>query len=139
MSNTKAKPNKKKVLLVVGIFAVIVAIFAGAYIAFGPSTTEGSKEVVIEVVDDQEKTASYTVNTDAEYLRQAMEEAEGLTFEGDESEYGLMLYTVNGVTADYNVNASYWAVYVGDEYATNGIDTQPVEDGQTYRIVYTTD
>lgn len=79
----------------------------------------------------------YNVKTDAEFLRQAMEETKGLTFSGTESEYGMMVETVNGETADYNADGAYWAFYVNDEYCNYGIDSQPVVDGEAYRIVYT--
>ncbi len=98
---------------------------------------EGSKAIVIEVVDNEQKTVTYNVKTDAEYLRQAMEEAEGLEFSGAESEYGMMVDTVNGITADYNVNGAYWSFYVNGGYCNYGIDTQPVQDGDTFRIEYT--
>jgi len=66
-----------------------------------------------------------------------MEEADGLTFDGDEGEYGMMVMTVNGETADYNVDQSYWSFYVNGEYCNYGIDTQPVADGDAFKIVYT--
>ena len=48
-----------------------------------------------------------------------------------------MVDTVNGILADYNTNGAYWAFYLGDEYCNYGIDQQPVQDGESYRIVYT--
>ena len=68
-----------------------------------------------------------------------MEEADGLTFSGAESEYGMMVDTVNGDLADYTADGAYWGFYVNGEYCNNGIDTQPVEDGDVFGIVYTTD
>lgn len=97
----------------------------------------GSKSVTIDVVNKAEEKTSYQVNTDAECLRQAMEEAEGLTFSGTESEYGMMVETVNGETADYNKDKAYWAFYINGEYCMYGIDSQPVADGDAFSIVYT--
>ena len=126
-----------KIAIALGALVVLVAVFTGLYFAFAPKASKGAKEIAIEVVDDKQNSKSYTVNTDAEYLRQAMEETKGLTFSGTESEYGLMVTTVNGVTADYNTDKAYWAFYVNGEYCSCGIDSQPVENGQKYRIVYT--
>jgi hypothetical protein len=56
----------------------------------------------------------YNHNTDAEYLRQALEEIEGLTVEGEESDYGLYVKTVNGITADYETDGAYWAFYTNE-------------------------
>ena len=125
-----------KVLLAL-IPVAIIAILAVVFIVFKPGTTSGSKKVEINVVNDKGETSSYSVKTDAEYLRQAMEETSGLEFSGEESEYGMMVIVVNGVTADYNVDQSYWAFYVNDEYCNYGIDEQPVTDGDVFKIEYT--
>ena len=51
----------------------------------------------------------------------------------------LMISSINGEVADYNVDSSYWSFYVNDEYCNYGIDTQPVKDGDAFAIVYTTE
>lgn len=129
--------KEKKKLLWVLIPVVVIAVLAAVFMAFKPGTTQGSKSVTINVVDDAGSNTSYAVKTDAEFLRQAMDEADGLTYSGDESEYGLMVTEVNGVVADYNVDQSYWAFYVNDDYCNYGVDTQPVTDGDVFRIEYT--
>lgn len=96
----------------------------------------GAKSITIEVVDNHGDSTMYDVRTDAEYLRQAMEEAQGLEFSGSESEYGMMVDTVNGVTADWNVDQSYWGFFVNGEYCNYGIETQPVTDGDAFQIIY---
>lgn len=133
---TKKASTKKIVIGLVALVAVI-ALLIGAYAMFGPKTTEGAKSITIEVIDNEQKSVVYEVNTDAEYLRQAMEEAKGLEFSGTESEYGLTLMTVNGVTADFNVDSSYWSIIVNGEYGMFGVDSQPVADGDAYQLVYT--
>ena len=97
---------------------------------------EGSKNIVIEVKDSEGNVTSYEVTTDAEFLRQAMDEAEGLTYDGSDSEYGMMVEVVNGEQAIYSEDNAYWAFYVNGEYGNYGIDSQPVTDGDTYSIVY---
>jgi len=77
------------------------------------------------------------VQTDAEYLRQVMDEAEGLTYGGADSEYGIMIDSINGVRADYTLDGAYWSFYVNGEYCNYGIDTQPVADGDVFKIEYT--
>lgn len=132
----KRKMDRKVAIGIVALVAA-VALLAVVFFLFRQKPVEGSKAITIEVVDDEQKTVTYDVKTDAEYLRQAMEEAEGLEFSGSESEYGMMVTTVNGVTADYNVNGAYWSFYVNGEYCNYGIETQPVLDGDAFRIVYT--
>ncbi len=131
------KRMDKKVIFGAAVLAAAVVMMAAGFFLFREKPVEGSKAIVIEVVDNEQKTVTYNVKTDAEYLRQAMEEAEGLEFSGAESEYGMMVDTVNGITADYNVNGAYWSFYVNGGYCNYGIDTQPVQDGDTFRIEYT--
>ena len=131
--------NSKKVIIGAVVLVAVVAILAIVYNLFRVKPVEGPKAVTIEVTGKSGEVKSYEVKTDAEYLRQVMEEAEGLTFSGAESEYGLMVDTVNGETADYSADSSYWSFYVNGEYCNYGIETQPVEDGDVFGIVYTTD
>lgn len=137
METENRKKKTGKVVLGVVILAAVIAVFACIFVKFSEKPVEGSKEITIEVVDDKEQSTKYEVNTDAEFLRQAMEETDGLTFDGDESEYGLMISSVNGITADFNINGAYWSFYVNDEYCQYGVDTQPVTDGDAFAIVYT--
>ena len=65
-----------------------------------------------------------------------MEEAEGLTFDGYDSEFGFSITAINDITADFNVDSSYWGFYVNGEYCNYGISSQPVEDGDAFQIVY---
>lgn len=133
----EAKKSKKKVIIGIAALAAAAALMAVVFFVFREKPVEGSKQVTIEVVNQAEETTSYTVRTDAEYLCQAMEEADGLTFSGTESEYGMMIDTVNGERADYTLDGAYWSFYVNDAYCNYGIDTQPIEDGDTFSIVYT--
>lgn len=61
---------------------------------------DGAKTITIAVTDDQDATIVYETTTNAQYLRQAMEDTKDLTFQGTEGQYGLMLDTINGLTAE---------------------------------------
>lgn len=134
---TDTKKTNKKILFGILALAAVIAVLAAVYFAFREKPVSGSKSVTIEVVNKARETTSYEVKTDAEYLRQAMEEAEGLTFSGTEGEFGMVVDTVNGETANFNTDGAYWAFYVNEEYCNYGIDTQPVMDGDTFTITYT--
>ena len=120
---------KKSVKIILGVSGVVVLIAAlvAVWMIFGAKPQEGAKKITIEVINSADESTIYELNTDAEYLRQAMDEAEGLTYDGTEGEYGIMISTVNGEVADYNVNG---------EYCNYGIDTQPVLDGDAFVIEY---
>lgn len=128
--------KNKKIIAIVAVILLVLAMSA-VYFTFSEKSVEGQKQVVIEVVGKDETSTVYKVDTDAEYLLGAMEDAESLTFEGEDGPYGMSVSTVNGVRADYTLDGAYWAFYVGEEYCNYGVSEQPIADGETYRIVYT--
>lgn len=130
--------NSKAKKIIVAVFVVIlVVVMAVVYIQFGEKAVEGSKNITISVVDSQQKVTEYELSTDSEYLRQAMEEADGLEFSGTESEYGMMVEVVNGESAVFATDGAFWNFYVNGQYCNYGIDTQPIADGDAFEIVYT--
>ncbi|HIT31078.1 MAG TPA: DUF4430 domain-containing protein [Candidatus Scatomorpha stercoravium] len=96
------------------------------------SLGEGAMTIAVDVTAG-EKTVKLSVATDAENLRDALEPL-GL-IAGDESELGLYIKTVNGISADYEADGYYWALYIGGEYASTGVDATPVADGGEYALV----
>lgn len=133
----ETKKCNKKALIEVGILVVVLAAMAAVFFIFRPKPAEGSKSITIEVINSAQESKMYELKTDAEYLRQAMEEAKGLEFSGSESEeFGLTLITVNGEDTDFN-NGSYWGIFVNGEYGMYGVDSQPVYDGDAFQLVYT--
>lgn len=95
---------------------------------------EGKNSLIVEV-KAADQTVTFTVNTDKKTVGDALLENELIA--GDESEYGLYMKTVNGITADYDVDQSYWAFYVNDEYATAGVDATEIEKDAKYKLEYT--
>lgn len=102
------------------------------------SESESVSEITMTVLvtDDKGETKEHVIKTTAAMLRGALEQ-ENL-IEGEESEYGLYVKTVDGLTADYDTDGAYWAFYDGnDEYLMTGVDTTPISDGAVFKIVYT--
>lgn len=91
---------------------------------------EGAVAFTFEVVDGEGNTTYFTVNTDKTTVGEALLD-NGLV-EGEDSDYGLYVKTVNGITADYDVDQTYWAFYVDGEYAMTGVDSTDVVAGSTY-------
>lgn len=140
-ANNKNTGKKRKGLLILGIsaLAVLIGLFLILFSVFGPKTTEGSKKVTLSVVSESGDATDYEAKTDALVLQELMDELEddGFTYGGAESEYGLMVDTINGVRADYTLDGAYWSFYVNDAYCNYGISEQPVNDGDAFSIVYT--
>jgi len=91
---------------------------------------EGSTQFTFTVVDKEGTETQYEIHTDKETVGDALLEL-GL-IAGDESEYGLYVKTVNGITADYDVDGVYWAFYINGEYASTGVDSTTITEGDTY-------
>ena len=95
---------------------------------------EGSKTVVVEVKVG-EQAITFTVKTDKDTVGAALLEHNLIA--GDEGQFGLYLKTVNGITADYDVDRSYWAFYINGEYAMTGVDGAKITEGEIYKLEYT--
>lgn len=95
---------------------------------------DGEKTVVVEV-KVEEQMITFTVNTDKETVGEALLEHELIA--GEDGQYGMYIKTVNGITADYDVDQSYWAFYADGEYAMAGIDMTEIDEDVTYQLAYT--
>ena len=94
---------------------------------------KGEKTVVVEVAVE-EQVVTFTINTDKDTVGDAL--IEHNLIEGEEGAYGLYIKKVNGITADFDVDQSYWAFYVNGEYAMTGVDMTEINEGDIYRIEY---
>lgn len=103
---------------------------AGGTFEDGATLGEGATQFTFTVVGTNGNETTATVNTDAATLGEALVDLGIIA--GDDSEYGLYVKTVNGETLDYDKDGKYWALYVGDQYATSGVDSTPIEAGATY-------
>ena len=91
---------------------------------------EGQTEFTFIVVDKDGNETVFEIHTDKETVGDALLEHDLIA--GEESAYGLYVKTVNGITADYDVDQTYWAFYVNGEYATSGVDSTKVTAGDSY-------
>ncbi|MBQ2324676.1 MAG: DUF4430 domain-containing protein [Clostridia bacterium] len=85
---------------------------------------------VVRDIDGSEK--SFTVKTDAKTVGEALLAVDMI--EGEDGQYGLYVKKVNGITADFDVDATYWAFYINGEYAMTGVDTTDIVAGATYML-----
>ena len=91
---------------------------------------EGATVFYFNVVDKDGAETKFEIHTDKTVVGDALLEL-GL-IEGEEGDYGLYIKKVNGITADYETDGTYWAFYVGDEYGMTGVDMTNIEAGATY-------
>ena len=91
---------------------------------------EGATVFYFNVVDKDGKETKFEIHTDKTVVGDALQEL-GL-IEGEQGDYGLYVKKVNGITADYNVDGTYWAFYIGDDYGMTGVDMTDITPGATY-------
>ena len=91
---------------------------------------EGDTQFAFTVVDAENNETEFEIHTDKKTVGEALLDV-GL-IAGEEGDYGLYVKTVNGVIMDFEEDGAYWAFYVGDEYATTGVDSTEIEEGTTY-------
>ena len=91
---------------------------------------EGETMFLFTVVDKDENETNYEIHTDKDVVGDALLDLELIA--GEDGDFGLYVKTVNGITADYDVDQTYWAFYVNGEYAMSGVDTTEVEEGASY-------
>ena len=127
--------KNQKVLIAAAALIVLIAVLAGVYFTARPATVAGAKAIAVTVVHADGSAKEFRYYTDEEYLGPVLL-TEGLV-EGEEGPYGLTINAVDGEKADWNENQSYWALYVGEDYAVTGADSTPVKDGDSFRLVYT--
>lgn len=127
---------KKKQLIAVICFCSLVLSFFLVWYFTRPDPVSGRKTITLEVVHGNGSTADFTVETDSENLRGALEQVEGL-ISGEESLYGLMVYTVDGETADWGRDQSWWCLTKSAEWLDTGLDDTLIADGDHYEFTYT--
>ena len=98
-----------------------------------PAAASVSFKVIVTDLDGNESSFEYT--SSAASVGEVLV-AEGL-IEGHETEYGLYIDTVNGITADWDKDQTYWAFYINGEYATTGIDSTEIAADTTYGLTLT--
>ena len=103
-------------------------------------TTMGEGYMTVDVyVTAADKSVKLTVKTDEEKLGAALL-ALGI-IEGDMGEFGIYIKVVNGMTADYDVDTSWWGFnkVLPDgtrETMMTGVDGVTIADGEAYELIY---
>lgn len=96
----------------------------------GKTYGTGATAFTLSVVDKEGQTVTVTINTDKKTVGEALTELNLIS--GTDSEYGLMVDTVNGIHLNWDEDQMYWAFYIDGEYAQTGVDSTDVVAGSTY-------
>jgi len=99
-------------------------------------TELGSGEKTLEVqVVALDNSITFTIHSDKETVGEALTEHK--LIEGERGSYGIYVKKVNGITADYDTDKTYWAFTKNGESMMTGVDGAEFKDGEHYELVYT--
>jgi hypothetical protein len=128
---------------VVSLLLVLFCVAAASLTACGLGTTdlgatiiaekevgEGAKTITFTAVDGDKQATVFTVHTDAEFLRDALDPHGIIVAEGT------WVTTVNGITADSG-KQEWWMLYEGTQPSNYGVDELRIKDGGEYTFVLT--
>lgn len=91
----------------------------------------GDKTIMVEVVAE-EQSITFTLKTDKETLADAL--TEHALIEGEDGAYGLYIKKVNGITADYDIDQTYWSLSKNGEMLMTGVSSTAIADGEHYEL-----
>ena len=129
--------NKKTRNIIIAV-AVLLVLVVGALLVwnhFKPEAQVGGKSITFEVVHKDGSKKDFQIQTEAENLRGALEQQEGL-IAGSDSEYGLFVETIDGETADMEAQ-EWWCFTKGGESLMTGVDDTMIADGEQYEATLT--
>lgn len=96
------------------------------------STTQvASKEINVIVIGKDKDKKEIVIKTSQKYLRGALDEAN--LIQGENSEYGLMVTTVDGYEAD-NTNQEWWCFIQNGKSCEKGVDQTEIKNGDKIEI-----
>lgn len=106
-----------------------------AYYTEDTELGEGATTITVQVVAE-DKTVTFTIHTDAGNLEEAL--STHSLVDGDRTEFGMYIKTVNGIRADYELDDGYyWSITKNGEMLMTGATAEIIEDGAKYEITRT--
>ena len=117
------------------VFAVLIAAMVLCTACTQAEPQVGTKTITVQIIVDGTDTVTKSIQTDAEYLRGALEEEDLIA--GEESQYGLFVKTVNGITVD-DAKQQWWCFTKGGKDLFTGVDDTLIADGDKFEITLKT-
>ena len=123
---------QKKQTKIAGILLVLCCVLALiVFFQTRPDTAAGEKHITISVVHSDSSKSTFSYDTDAEYLGEALTEQN--LAEGTEGPYGMFITTVDGETAD-DSKEQRWCITKDGEMVNTGADQTPIQDQDQFEL-----
>jgi hypothetical protein len=130
--------NKMKIIIPALLFLAVIAVFVTVYITTRPKPSEetaGAKKITVLVVVPDQETKEFTIQTDADFLRQALDQEKLIG--GNEGEFGFYITEVNKIKAD-DSKQQWWCITKRGEEIFYGVDEILIMDGDQYELTLKT-
>ena len=127
--------QKHKIGIAVTVLAAAMVLFGVVFWLNRPVGAQGEKTIAVQIVAADQSDKTYTITTQEKFLRGALEQESLIA--GEESQYGLFVKTVDGVTADDSLQ-QWWCFTKDGVSLETGVDTTPIADGDHFEITLTT-
>lgn len=97
--------------------------------------TDTANKITVEVVHKDKTVKTFNLKTMDETLDKVL--VNNKIVEDNQGDYGLYILVADGEKADYDVDASYWALQINGTDSMVGASDVKINNGDTYRLVYT--
>lgn len=122
--------NKKTKIISAVVLVVLIAAMVVVAVVNKPVSGEGQKTVTIEVISERDGlNESETISTDYETVGEILHDLDYCSWE--DSSYGTYVTGFYDKMEDID-NQYWWCFIVNGETSMNGVDSQPVVDGDVY-------
>ncbi len=128
------KTNTPKIIFSLAALIIVIAALLCVYRFMKGDTSQGSKNITVEVVHKDASTKTFEYDTDREYLGEVL--ADEALIAGEEGAYGLFITSVDGETAD-DANQEWWRITKDGEQLNTSADQTPIADGEKYELTLT--
>ena len=128
--------NKKLINVLSIVLAVVLVVVGIVLVVKGKSNSKSSsdvKNITFTVITEDGK-KEFKISTERDFLGAALTDEK--LIEGTESEYGLFVNAVNGISAD-DSNQEWWSFTKDGEMLPSGVDTTPITDGDSFEATLT--
>ena len=130
--------KKKKKIIVASIIVVALVAIIGVAVFIVNKGKGVKKEKIVEknitvIIENPEvEVKEYKVVTKGKYVKDALDDAEGLEIEYDERFEEVDIIAING--RERTMKREYWDYTINGEHKTNTIESQKIADGDTIKV-----
>lgn len=118
-------------LIFLAVIAAMVMVYVNSRAKSVDEKTAGNKTITVLVAIPEKETKEYVIETDATYLRQALDQIH--LIEGEEGEFGFYITEVDNTLADDN-KREWWCITKRGEEVFYGVNEIAIQDGEQYEI-----